>query len=130
MNIKPKWKIFAIRQSFADDATCEEALALYDAIDKAVTDTEVERVIEKFDAITWTPLEDMRPRDFRDQLTGLALHAQDIEGTPDVYVVVHKGCVRYVSSTEDIEAHVVDKDVPEHNEEGLLDVADSLPRYW
>lgn len=136
MNIKPKWKIFAIRQSFSDDSTCEEALALYGALEQASTGSEVEAVIERYGAIPWQPLEDMRPRDFRDQLTGLALHAQDIEGTPDVYVVVHKGCVRYVSSTEDITATVVDTDGHHYDddEDGMqkeaLKTAESLVRYW
>jgi hypothetical protein len=54
-------------------------------------------------------------------------------GTPDVYVVVTLGCVRYVSSTEDINVTVVDTDCRDDNavqQKEMLETADSLARYW
>lgn len=134
MNIKTKWKAFAIRNCFSNEMTDAEAIALYDELSTIEdSDTFDTYFKDHNEIVRWHPYEFMNDSEFVEQIEALARYAQDIEGTPDVYVVVHKGCVRYVSSTEDITATVVDTD-GHHYDDGMqkeaLNTAESLVRYW
>lgn len=136
MTIKPKWKAFAIRSSFSNEMTDAEAITLYDEL-SAIEDSEAaERYFRSHNEIVkWHPYEFMNDSEFVEQVEALARYAQDIEGTPDVYVVVRKGCVSYVSSTEGITATVVDTDGHHYDDEDgmqkeTLKTAESLVRYW
>ena len=134
MTIKPKWKAFAIRNCFSNEMKDDEAITLYDELG-AIEDSEAaERYFRSHNEIVkWHPYEFMNDSEFVEQIEALARYAQDIEGTPDVYVVVHQGCVRYVSSTEDITATVVDTDCNDDSDgqqQGMLATAESLVRYW
>lgn len=133
MNIKPKWKIFSIRQCFSTEFTDSKAEKTFDDLVALDGSDEISKYLEGSDLVPWSPFEYMPDCEFVDHIQAQARYAQDIEGTPDVYVVVRQGCVGYVSSTADINATVVDRDCLDDSDgeqQEMLDVADSLPRYW
>lgn len=78
MQVKNKWKSFAMGQvmsSWTDKITAYE---VYDAIYNAEVE-ELEELFEKHDILPWQVYEDWELVDIRDQLCGLAEDAQQYD---------------------------------------------------
>jgi len=129
--IKAKWKVFSIRQCFSTEMSESEAKTLFDGLVSLDGSDEIERYMESHnELVQWFPLEFMMATEFVDHTEAQAKYAQEIAGTPEVYVVVDAGTVAAAYCTDsNAKVNVIDLDTDDYDQQALI-TAQSLPQVY
>jgi len=84
INLKAKWKLFAIGHFFANEMARGQAIDMFDRLAQCKSREQVEVVIDDYDDVMpWQEFRTLDLLDLSDAVEALALYAQEIENSTD-----------------------------------------------